>query len=283
MLFDKTKSLFRVNFTVRRRRVTSGASRSVQFLRSSIPIQFKYKRLAYVPKSHGGRNASGHIVARTKGKRSSKLRYVRLNPSFRDLRISFIAGFFTLPFINKLASLVFLSSGSATFIQTSANHEILRLTKLKSIFYKKTYFFNKVCYVKPYIIVPESFFIIKHLPKNQPVSLLEILPSRGIQYARSTGCKAVIVKIDTRTSISLVKLPSGVKKVFSIYSVGSPGAVALVENRKCSNNSAGSLKKYGKKSISRGVARNPVDHPHGGRAKSIKYQRSPWGKTTKYK
>jgi large subunit ribosomal protein L2 len=39
----------------------------------------------------------------------------------------------------------------------------------------------------------------------------------------------------------------------------------------------------GKKSIVRGVAMNPVDHPHGGRAKSIKYPRTPWGLTTKYK
>jgi ribosomal protein L2 len=28
---------------------------------------------------------------------------------------------------------------------------------------------------------------------------------------------------------------------------------------------------------------NPVDHPHGGRAKSVKYQLTPWGKTAKYK
>jgi ribosomal protein L2 len=28
---------------------------------------------------------------------------------------------------------------------------------------------------------------------------------------------------------------------------------------------------------------NPVDHPHGGRNKAIKYQRTPWGKTTKFK
>lgn len=283
MLFDKTKNLFRVDFSISRKRVTSGASRSVRFLKSSMPIQFKYKKLSYVPKSNGGRNSSGRIVARTKGKRSSKLRYVRFNPSFRDLRVSFVAGFFTLPFINKLASLVFLSSGSATFVQTSANHEILRLTRLKSVFFRKGYFFNKVSYVKPYITISESFFIIKNLPKNRPVSLLELLPNKGIQYARSTGCKATIIKIDTRTSISLVRLPSGVKKVFSIYSVGSPGSVALVENRRCSNNSAGIRKRYGKKSITRGVAKNPVDHPHGGRAKSIKYQRSPWGKTTKYK
>jgi large subunit ribosomal protein L2 len=47
--------------------------------------------------------------------------------------------------------------------------------------------------------------------------------------------------------------------------------------------SAASSKKKGKAPRSRGVAKNPVDHPHGGRTKSIKYPRTPWGLTTKYK
>ena len=39
----------------------------------------------------------------------------------------------------------------------------------------------------------------------------------------------------------------------------------------------------GKKPKVRGVAKNPTDHPHGGRTKAIKYPRTPWGKTTKFK
>ena len=74
---------------------------------------------------------------------------------------------------------------------------------------------------------------------------------------------------------ALVKLPSGVKKVFSIYSLGSIGGSVLSEKQKQKINKAGYFKKYGKKSIVRGVAKNPVDHPHGGRTKAIRYQRTP--------
>jgi len=41
------------------------------------------------------------------------------------------------------------------------------------------------------------------------------------------------------------------------------------------NTKAGFYKNFGRNSIVRGVAMNPVDHPHGGRTKSIKYPRTP--------
>jgi large subunit ribosomal protein L2 len=71
--------------------------------------------------------------------------------------------------------------------------------------------------------------------------------------------------------------------VFSIYSLAAFGAVSLSDKKHTTNTKAGHLKVYGKKSIVRGVAMNPVDHPHGGRTKSIRYPRTPWGKTTKFK
>lgn len=46
---------------------------------------------------------------------------------------------------------------------------------------------------------------------------------------------------------------------------------------------AGLSSNLGKKPKVRGVAKNPVDHPHGGRTKSIRFQRTPWGKPTKLK
>jgi len=51
--------------------------------------------------------------------------------------------------------------------------------------------------------------------------------------------------------------------------------VSLPEQRKCVQNKAGFGKRFGKKSVVRGVAKNPIDHPHGGRAKAIRYQRTP--------
>ena len=125
--------------------------------------------------------------------------------------------------------------------------------------------------------------MIAQLPKNKPVCLLESRAGKGVQYARSAGVKATVIKMDSRISTSVVKLPSGVRKVFSTYGLGSLGSVALNVNNKTKNNKAGSMLRRGRKSKVRGVAMNPVDHPHGGRAKAIAHQRTPWGKTTKRK
>jgi large subunit ribosomal protein L2 len=77
------------------------------------------------------------------------------------------------------------------------------------------------------------------------------------------------------TGTALIKLPSGVKKIFSTFATGSLGNVSLAETKKCKVNKAGFYKNLGKKSIVRGIAKNPIDHPHGGRTKAIKYQRTP--------
>ena len=121
------------------------------------------------------------------------------------------------------------------------------------------------------------------LPRHSNVSNLEVIPCKGSVLARSAGTSCKLIKMDPRTSLSLVKLPSGVKKVISIFSVGSFGKSALVNSNRINVTSASSSSKLGKAPRSRGVAKNPVDHPHGGRTKAIKYPRTPWGKTTKFK
>jgi large subunit ribosomal protein L2 len=61
------------------------------------------------------------------------------------------------------------------------------------------------------------------------------------------------------------------------------GPVSLSIKRKITNTKSGFWRTFGIKPIVRGVARNPIDHPHGGRTKAIRYPRTPWGKTTKFK
>jgi ribosomal protein L2 len=264
-------------------RVTSGASRASFFYKNELPLQLKHKKLLNFYKWRAGRSSNGRVVVWTKGKKTTKHCIPATNYKFRHTALCFIGGFLLRPVLNKLVSLLFLSSGSITYVPTSSKHQMFQITQLKSVFTKKNSFLDQLKFSSPHILINQSFFLIKQLPKNQPVSLLEILPAKGVQYARSTGTSARIVKMDSRISTSLVKLPSGVKKVFSTYSIGSIGPVSLSENKKWGNNSAGFYKKHGKKSQTRGVAMNPVDHPHGGRAKSVRYQRTPWGKTTKYK
>jgi large subunit ribosomal protein L2 len=115
------------------------------------------------------------------------------------------------------------------------------------------------------------------------VSLAELTPGLGIQYVRSAGCFARFIKINAENHTAILQLPSGVRKAFSLFSLASLGAVALRPKRWTANTKSGYWRSYGVKPHVRGVARNPIDHPHGGRTKSIKYPRTPWGKTTKFK
>jgi ribosomal protein L2 len=183
--------------------------------------------------------------------------------------------------MHKVLSLVFLSSGSVTYVQTSTNHELFRLARFRGTFKRSTLLHQPL--MQTQIHLPQFFYLLRQLPKNQPICLLESTPGKGIQYARSPGTKATMLKMDSRVSTSLVKLPSGVRKIFSTYSLASLGYVALPNNKKAVNNKAGYNHMHGRKPKVRGVAMNPVDHPHGGRTKTIKHPRTPWGATTKLK
>jgi len=188
-----------------------------------------------------------------------------------------------MPFKNKLFSLVFLSSGIVTYVPTPTTHTLFSFNRSVSALGVVNAGKTRSTSLNSDLSITSLFFLLRQLPKNKKVSLLELIPLKGIQYARSTGTSAVILKMDSRLNTSLVKLPSGVKKVFSTFSLGSLGSVALPENKKKTDRRAGYNNKFGKKPHVRGVAMNPVDHPHGGRTKAIRYQRTPWGKTTKFK
>jgi large subunit ribosomal protein L2 len=91
----------------------------------------------------------------------------------------------------------------------------------------------------------------------------------------SPASKALLHKVDLKLNLTLIKLPSGVHKVFSNFSVGSLGYQPFSFKKVLNPLNAGFYKKQGFKSLSRGIAKNPVDHPHGGRTKAIRYQRTP--------
>jgi len=120
-----------------------------------------------------------------------------------------------------------------------------------------------------------SFFLLQYITKLMKVSLLELYPGGGIQYARSAGVAGKIIRFDYSAHTALIKLPSGVRKFFSLYSLVTPDPVALKVKRNWKNTKSGYWRSFGVKPKVRGVAQNPVDHPHGGRTKSIKYPRTP--------
>jgi len=97
------------------------------------------------------------------------------------------------------------------------------------------------------------------------------------KYARSSGTFCQILDIYDDYNLIKVKLPSGFEKIVSFFNYVTIGRCSNIDNIKIVLGKAGSLKNRGLKSKVRGVAMNPVDHPHGGRTKTNKPEVSPWG------
>jgi large subunit ribosomal protein L2 len=84
-------------------------------------------------------------------------------------------------------------------------------------------------------------------------------------------------------SYALLKLPSGeLRKVF-MECFATVGNVGNVEHENITLGKAGRARWFGRRSATRGVAMNPVDHPHGGGEGRSKgnHPQTPWGKPTK--
>lgn len=96
-------------------------------------------------------------------------------------------------------------------------------------------------------------------------------------YALSNGTYTQVLEIYHDIYLVLLKLPSGEEKYVNSFSFCTIGRCYNYFYNKSNFGKAGNLKIIGKKSKVRGVAKNPVDHPHGGRTKTNQPEVSPWG------
>ena len=279
----KIKNLFDLNYKLKKQKSSSNGFRLRFKFQSKLPLQIIFPKLSYKHKYLSGRGSSGRVILRTHKSKLVKQRNFKVNYKFRYKNIGFLAAVIMLPFSHKMFSLFFLSSGSATYIPTTTTHKLFLLTRLYTFNFKINKYKNKFALFFKKAFIEQGFFLLLHLPKHKPISLLEILPGKGIQYVRSPGTFAKITRVNRHLNTGLLTLPSGVKKIFSTFSISSPGTNTLSDSKLWLNNKAGYYSKYGRKPIVRGVAKNPFDHPHGGRTKTIHYPRTPWGKTTKFK
>jgi large subunit ribosomal protein L2 len=118
-----------------------------------------------------------------------------------------------------------------------------------------------------------------------PYSRASMLPTKyGLkpQLVRSPGSTALILTPHLWDRWALVVLPSGQLFISSNQPYVLLGGVAPVGRRGSFSPTAGSMRRKGFAPTVRGVAQNPNDHPHGGRTKTVRYPRTPWGRTTKY-
>ncbi len=123
---------------------------------------------------------------------------------------------------------------------------------------------------------------LRNIPVGTVVHAIELKPGRGAQLARSAGAS---VQIQAREGAYVtLRLRSGeIRKVLADCRA-TIGEVGNSEHNLRSLGKAGATRWRGKRPTVRGVAMNPVDHPHGGgegRTSGGRHPVSPWGQPTK--
>ena len=102
------------------------------------------------------------------------------------------------------------------------------------------------------------------------------------QFVCAPGSTALVLTPHLWGRWALLVLPSGQLFISSNSAYVLLGGVGPLERRGSFTPKAGFMRRKGFAPVVRGVAQNPNDHPHGGRTKTIRYPRTPWGRTTKY-
>ncbi|MBN8827083.1 MAG: 50S ribosomal protein L2 [Sphingobacteriia bacterium] len=125
---------------------------------------------------------------------------------------------------------------------------------------------------------------MKKIPVGTIVHNVEMKPGKGAQLARSAGSYAQIVGKDS--GYVLIKLRSGEVRRILAECIATIGAVSNSEHQNESYGKAGRKRWMGRRPVVRGVAMNPIDHPHGGgegKTSGGRHPVTPWGKSTKGK
>lgn len=103
---------------------------------------------------------------------------------------------------------------------------------------------------------------INNIPLGTVIHCVEMKPGKGAQIARSAGASAEL--ISKEGSWAKVRLRSGVIYMIPVTCRASIGEVGNAEHNLRSLGKAGAVRWRGRRPHVRGVAMNPIDHPHGG-------------------
>jgi large subunit ribosomal protein L2 len=141
---------------------------------------------------------------------------------------------------------------------------------------------DKVIAGKKTDVKPGNAMELGSMPVGTIVHNVEMKPGKGAQIARSAGTYVQVVGRDR--GMVIVRLNSGEQRYIRSDCMATVGAVSNPDNQNTNLAKAGRNRWLGKRPLTRGVAKNPVDHPHGGgegRTSGGRHPVTPWGKPTK--
>lgn len=123
---------------------------------------------------------------------------------------------------------------------------------------------------------------LKNIPLGTIIHNVELRKGKGGQMVRSAGTYAQISSREGK--YVAIKLPSGEQRLVFGECFATIGQVSNIDHEQITIGKAGRNRWLGKRPKVRGVAMNPVDHPHGGgegRTSGGRHPVTPWGKPTK--
>ncbi|MGE0659128.1 MAG: 50S ribosomal protein L2 [Reyranellaceae bacterium] len=133
-------------------------------------------------------------------------------------------------------------------------------------------------------VKPGNAMPMGNMPVGTIIHNIELKIGKGGQLARSAGTYAQLVGKDA--GYAQVKLSSGELRMVHGDCMATIGAVSNPDQQNVNYGKAGRMRWMGFKPVTRGVAMNPIDHPHGGgegRTSGGRHPVTPWGKPTKGK
>lgn len=133
-------------------------------------------------------------------------------------------------------------------------------------------------------IKPGNAMPMRSMPVGTVIHNVELKPGKGGQIARAGGTYVQLVGKDR--GYALLRLSSGEQRMVRADCMATVGSVSNPDNQNTNLGKAGRNRWLGKRPQVRGVAMNPVDHPHGGgegRTSGGRHPVSPWGVPTKGK
>ncbi len=131
-------------------------------------------------------------------------------------------------------------------------------------------------------VKPGNAMPLRGMPVGTIIHNVELKPEKGAQMARSAGAYAQLVGRDA--GYAQIRLGSGELRMVLDGCMASIGAVSNPDHMNQNYGKAGRVRHMGFRPHVRGVAMNPVDHPHGGgegKTSGGRHPVTPWGKPTK--
>ena len=248
------------------RPITPGTRNAVRASFEEITTKKPEKSLISRKQNHAGRNNRGKITTRARGGGSRRM--------YREV-----------DFKRK-------KDGVPARVK-SIEYDPNRTTRIALIFYADG--------EKSYILAPHGLSVgdmvqsgpdaeislgntlpLTNIPTGTVVHNLELTPGRGGQLVRGAGTGAQV--LSREGEYVLIRLPSGQMRRVLLRCRASIGQLSNPDHKNESLGKAGASRHMGRRPKVRGVAKNPVDHPHGGgEGRSpigMPGPKTPWGKPT---